>query len=135
MARAWKGTPEEREVIREISKHPVGTSAMDIFSGFDSQTWQVLKSANRIDGTTKEWSVYRTLCRMLQDPKIQDRAEEFRKQVEVKSDSTTKKNGLDQIIEETISRFNDEVQKAITQISQKALQRLKNQIDDYNLNN
>ncbi|MGE7839063.1 hypothetical protein, partial [Viridibacillus arvi] len=78
MGTAWNGTPEQREVIREISKYPVGTEAATIFDNFDSQTWEALKRANRISGKTKEWAVYRILCRMLKDPEILAKVEEIR---------------------------------------------------------
>lgn len=131
MGKPWKGTTEEQELIREIAKHPPGTSPKVIKEKFDSITWNVLKWANRIDGKTQDGAVYRMLCIMVSDPRILAEVEKQKKYVEINPDPSKEfQTEIDKVIEEAFNCVNLEIKKAAIDISRKAIDEMKCKIND-----
>lgn len=125
-------TPEQIEILREIGKHPDGTAPGIIYKHFDSQTWEVLRRAER--NNPEDFSsgqVFQLLCKLVTDPKIFEKVAESKKHKRVTSLPTNiPENELDQIIEDAIITMNEEIQSTIEDISQKVFNEVKNKINN-----
>lgn len=64
MGKSWSGTPEYYALLNEIKRYPVGTSSKKIFKNLRPETQELLHEANRMSGKTKEYAVYRQICKM-----------------------------------------------------------------------
>ncbi|MGX9134398.1 hypothetical protein ACWV26_08455 [Rummeliibacillus sp. JY-2-4R] len=123
----------QRELIREIVKHPKGTMPGVIYKNFDAQTWEILKRADRINGVTNGGAIFQMLMSLAKDPSIYDQEVEIQEKVEAKQEPVPiikVQDELDFIIEEAILSFNSEIQKAIEDISLKVFDEVKNKIND-----
>lgn len=130
MAKSWNGTPEQFAVLREIRKHPIGTEPGIIYKHFDSQTWEVLRRANRIDG-----EVFQMIWRMVKEPTILEKVMELKEPGEITPElSINLQTEVDHIIEDAIISLNLEIQKAIEDISQKVFNKVKIELSDIPFN-
>ncbi len=123
----------QRELIREIGKHPRGTVPGIIYKDFDSQTWEVLKRADRINGVTNGGAIFQMLTHLAKDPTIFDKAAQIKEEVEVRPEPmpiNKSQDELDLIIEDAILSFNLEIQKAIEDISLEVFKEIKIKIKD-----
>ncbi|NHN34363.1 hypothetical protein [Paenibacillus agricola] len=65
----WEGSPELKALENEIMKYPESESNSFIFRNMSTETWALLERGKRMNGKTKEYAVYRQICKMRQKNK------------------------------------------------------------------
>jgi hypothetical protein len=64
MGKHYHGTEGQTLLKEFISNYPKTAKSVEIFNDLPSAVWNVLESEGRGKGKTKQWSVYRQICKM-----------------------------------------------------------------------